>query len=128
MNYKKLIIALLWIGVVLFFLYQKGYILADFESVSSDKAIHMVDDVNVTLLDVRTPQEYAQQHIRGAILIPLSELNSRLHELNKDKTVLIYCQTGNRSVTASRKLTSEGYTVFNLSGGITSWSDRSLLQ
>ncbi|MDX1295302.1 MAG: rhodanese-like domain-containing protein [Sulfurimonadaceae bacterium] len=128
MNYKKLIIALLWIGVVLFFLYQKGYILADFESVYSDKAIHMVDDVNVTLLDVRTPQEYAQQHIRGAILIPLSELNSRLHELNKDKTVLIYCQTGNRSVTASRKLTSEGYTVFNLSGGITSWSDRSLLQ
>ncbi len=128
MNYQKVIIALLWIGVVLFFLYQKGYILADFESVSPDQAVHMVHDANVTLLDVRTPQEYAQQHITGAMLIPLSELDSRLAELNKNKTVLVYCQSGNRSVTASRKLTSEGYTVFNLSGGITSWSDRSLLQ
>ena len=75
------------------------------------------------LLDVRTEQEFDDQHIEGAILIPYDELGGRAKsELpNKDDVILIYCRSGRRSEIAARELIEFGYTnVFDF-GGILDW-------
>ena len=74
------------------------------------------------LLDVRTPQEFAEGYIEGAELIPVDSLSSRLDEVPKDKPVVVYCRSGNRSRTAAQILTDAGYTnVYDL-GGIIDWA------
>jgi rhodanese-related sulfurtransferase len=77
------------------------------------------------LLDVRTQEEYDAGHIEGSTLIPVDELGNRISEIEdyKDKTVLVYCRSGNRSVTASNILISNGFNkVHNLLGGIGAWN------
>ena len=79
------------------------------------------------LLDVRTPEEFNQGFIEGAVLIPVTELGQRLDEIEqyKDKPVLVYCRSGNRSVTASEILIDNGFTeVHNLLTGYNGWVTR----
>ena len=71
----------------------------------------------VTLLDVRTPGEFASGTIRGAINIPVDELRSRLNELPKEKPVIIFCAIGLRGYLALKILQPRGYQTRNLSGG-----------
>jgi phage shock protein E len=67
------------------------------------------------LLDVRTAEEFAEQHLTGALNIPLQELASRLLELGaKDRAVVVYCRSGNRSGTASALMKSAGYAVLDI--------------
>jgi hydroxyacylglutathione hydrolase len=54
------------------------------------------------LLDVRTAEEYAEGHIRGAKLIPVQELEQRISEVPKDRQVYVYCRSGGRSSRAGR--------------------------
>jgi len=73
------------------------------------------------LLDVRSEEEYAQGHIKGAILIPHTEIESRYSELG-GKEIVVYCRSGRRSVTASKALVRLGFgRVENLIGGIIAW-------
>jgi rhodanese-related sulfurtransferase len=74
------------------------------------------------LLDVRQPEEYKQGHIAGSKLIPLGELGNRLKEIPQDKEILCICRSGSRSGMAASQLTSAGYKVINLSGGMMAWS------
>lgn len=74
-------------------------------------------DGSVTLLDVRTPGEYANGHIAGAVNIPLDELRERLSELDRGKSVYVNCFSGLRSYIACRILTQDGFDCRNLSGG-----------
>jgi rhodanese-related sulfurtransferase len=70
------------------------------------------------LLDVRTPAEFADGTIHGSVNIPLDILRTRLGELPKDRTILIFCKVGLRGYIASRILTAHGFTsCVNLSGG-----------
>ena len=74
------------------------------------------------LLDVRTPEEYAEGHIKGAKLIPIQELAGRLAEVPHDKRVYLYCHSGVRSARASKLLADHGYTnIENIKGGIVAW-------
>ncbi len=73
------------------------------------------------LLDVRQPEEYRSERIQGAKLIPLGELEKRMHELPKNQEIICICRSGNRSGTAARRLTEAGYTVSNLNGGMIAW-------
>jgi rhodanese-related sulfurtransferase/rubrerythrin len=71
------------------------------------------------LLDVRQPMEYQQGRLPGSVLIPLGELHSRVGELDPDKTVVVYCRSGNRSASATSMLMSMGFDeVLNMEGGI----------
>jgi len=79
---------------------------------------------NVLVVDVRTTEEYAQGHLKGAINIPLSDLPLRIGALEHNRPILVYCQTGIRGAQASTILVKAGFTkVFNLEGGITAWID-----
>lgn len=84
---------------------------------------------SVQLLDVRTPQEYADGHIVGAININVQSDDFQqmaVKELSKDKTVLVYCRSGRRSLNAADILTGLGYKVVNLKGGIIEWEEDGL--
>jgi phage shock protein E len=77
---------------------------------------------NVVMLDVRTPEEYAQGHIPGVVPIPLDQVPNRLAEIPKDKTVIVTCHSGNRSNQAAQLLREKGYdNVHNMLGGIVEW-------
>lgn len=74
------------------------------------------------LLDVRQPEEFRSGHIPGAKLIPLGELRARMEELPKNQEILVICQSGSRSVSATRQLVTAGYTALNVNGGLIAWS------
>lgn len=73
------------------------------------------------LLDVRTPEEFQEGHISGAVLIPLNELMNRLERVPKDKLVVCVCASGSRSSVATRQLEKSGYQVKNMRGGMARW-------
>ncbi|RGI28714.1 FAD-dependent oxidoreductase [Melissococcus sp. OM08-11BH] len=68
------------------------------------------------LVDVRTPEEFAQGTIDGFINIPLNDIRQRANELPKDKEIILSCQSGQRSYIAQRMLAQMGYDVKNLDG------------
>ena len=79
------------------------------------------------LLDVRTPAEYKEGHLKGAINIDVKDsvafMKKALETLPKDKTVMVYCRSGKHSALAAGKLAAEGYFVFNLEGGYIAWTE-----
>lgn len=77
---------------------------------------------SVQLVDVRDPAEVAKGSIPGAIHIPLNDLRARLSELPKEKELLVFCQSGQRSYNACRILLQNGYWCRNLSGAYKTWS------
>lgn len=84
---------------------------------------------SVQLLDVRSPQEFAEGHIAGAININVQSDDFRQRadkELSKDSTILVYCRSGRRSMDAAETLTELGYKVVNLKGGIIEWNEEGL--
>jgi phage shock protein E len=64
-----------------------------------------------TVIDVRTPEEYARSHVRGSINIPLGELSARIAQVVPDKNspVIVHCQSGGRSARAKASLDKMGY-------------------
>jgi rhodanese-related sulfurtransferase len=82
---------------------------------------------DIVLIDVREPDEYAEAHIPGVILMPLGDVPNRVAEIPKDKTVILTCRTGNRSGQAATWLRGQGYSdVHNLQGGILAWQKAGL--
>lgn len=73
------------------------------------------------LVDVRTPAEYAEGHIPGAVNIPLHALRGRLGELPAGKPLIVYCGVGLRAYVAVRILLQRGHAASNLSGGWDTW-------
>lgn len=93
-------------------------------SVSASEFDKEIKADSVQLLDVRTPQEYADGHIDGAININVQSKDFQKlaeKELSKDSTILVYCRSGRRSLEAAKILTNHGYRVINLKGGIIEW-------
>jgi rhodanese-related sulfurtransferase len=132
MNKKEIFNIVYWIGfiaIAIYFAYSKGWILTNFESISPKEANALLQkDENVFLLDVRTPEEFTQEHIEGATLIPVQVLSEKLSELQsvKDKKIIVYCHSGNRSVAASRILVKNGFIPLNVKGGISEWKAEGL--
>ena len=89
--------------------YLKQFFYEDLEGIPKDGS--------VTLLDVRTQEEYSDGFIEGFVNIPVDELRERIDEIPKDKPVYLICQSGLRSYIASRILANEGYDAYNFSGG-----------
>lgn len=81
----------------------------------------------VILLDVRTPEETAEGKIAAdcaEIDFEASDFEAKIDKLDKDKTYLIYCRSGNRSSQASALMAEKGFKhLYNLDGGYTAWTD-----
>jgi parallel beta-helix repeat protein len=94
-----------------------GYVNAMVEQIK-----HMIDtEIYLTILDVRTQTEYESGHIDGAVLIPYTELELRINELDCDKNIIIYCGSGVRGAIASQTLAEHGFQVYNMVGGLAAW-------
>ncbi|OGF55001.1 MAG: hypothetical protein A2Z21_05345 [Candidatus Fraserbacteria bacterium RBG_16_55_9] len=88
------------------------------------------DDPNFVVLDVRTPQEYDQGHISGEGITPVNldfyaaDFREQLAKLDRVKTYLVYCRTGNRSAKTVDLMKELGFRgIYNLEGGITAWQE-----
>jgi len=90
---------------------------------ASEANVMMAELDNFVLLDVRTPSEFQERRIAGAINIPYDEIISRSEAELQDKStvVLVYCQSGRRSALAAASLTSLGFTAVYDFGGILNW-------
>lgn len=84
----------------------------------TDKIIKLMEENEYIILDVRTNEEYEKEHLKDSINIPYDEINENI-ELDKNKLILVYCQSGNRSSIAANTLTQLGYNVYDM-GGINS--------
>lgn len=108
-----------------------GYIVAQQTSsaiISPQETHQRFSDTTTVILDVRTPQEHNNERIVESLLIPVQELESRIQELDsvKDKTIIAYCRSGNRSGVATEILRKNGFNAFNMSGGINRWKSERL--
>ena len=95
-----------------------------YRQINMDEAITMMEEESsYIILDVRTPEEFADKHIPGAINIPNETISTEeIPELpDKDQLILVYCRSGNRSKQASEKLVALGYTNIVEFGGINDW-------
>ena len=95
-----------------------------YRQINMDEAITMMEEESsYIILDVRTPEEFADKHIPGAINIPNETISTEeIPELpDKDQLILVYCRSGNRSKQASEKLAALGYTNIVEFGGINDW-------
>jgi len=95
-----------------------------YTDITAEEAHQMLekDPAQTLFLDVRTEGEYNAEHIPEAKLIPLPELESRIGELDANKKIIVYCQTGVRSRTASETLVQRGFPhIYNMLGGINAW-------
>jgi rhodanese-related sulfurtransferase len=93
--------------------------------VSRAEARQLVED-GAQLVDVRADHEWEAGHIAGASHIPLQELSIRAGEIDRDRTVVLYCRGGNRSTMATAALEAGGYDAAKLSEGITGWEEEGL--
>ena len=90
-----------------------------YETITTNKALELIND-GAIVIDVRTNEEYAEGHIKGAVNIPLDEIDKI--DYDKEDTLIIYCATGIRSQNAINKLVDMGYTsLYNLDGGLLNW-------
>lgn len=83
--------------------------------------IEALDRDRTLVLDVRDPDEWTDGGIPHAVRIPLGELRSRLTELPRDREIVVYCRSGQRSYYACRLLTQRGFRARNLSGAYLTW-------
>ena len=95
-----------------------------YRQVNMDEAITMMEEGSgYIILDVRTPGEFEEKHIPGAINVANETIGTdEIPELpDKDQLILVYCRSGNRSKQASEKLVALGYTNIIEFGGINDW-------
>lgn len=95
-----------------------------YRELTTEQAREFIKTDQPLILDVRTTQEYAAGHLPGAVHIPLHQLEKRYSEVAqfRDRPVLIYCATGNRSTVAAKILIDKGFErISNLRHGIADW-------
>lgn len=94
-------------------------------TISSDELKRrMANHEDLIILDVRQPDERADFHILGdTLFIPLGELPARIDELDpyRNREIIIYCRSGNRSGQACQYLGQRGFKTINLAGGTLKW-------
>ena len=95
-----------------------------YENITAEAAKEIMDtETGYVILDVRTAEEFAEGHIKGAILIPNDEITEKAESIltDKDQKILVYCRSGRRSKLAAEDLLALGYTNVWEFGGIIDW-------
>lgn len=98
---------------------------SNFKTLSADEVMaRQQANPDLLLLDVRTPDEWEEYRIPGAVLIPMHQLPSRIGELSPERETVVVCEHGIRSQQAAQFLAAQaGFTnVANLEGGMSAWN------
>ncbi len=116
------------LAVVTYLLIQELFDTAfkKFGSITPLMAVAKMNDTDTIVIDVREPPEFILSHISEAINIPLGKLPEELSKIsnNKNKPVLLSCQTGTRAASAGKILTKAGFEqVFVITGGMDAWEN-----
>lgn len=94
-----------------------GLLRGDHPQVDLESVMLAAPDQRPYLVDVRTSQEFSSGAIPGAVNLPVDELRARLHEIPRDRAIVVYCQVGQRGYLATRILIQKGFSVANIGGG-----------
>ena len=101
----------------------------NFDDMEVKEFAELIADSNVVILDVRKADEFAEGHIKGAVLIDQFQsdfMEQAEAKLPKEKTIAVYCRSGRRSANAAGKLADAGYKCVNLKGGILAWKEANM--
>lgn len=115
--------------LLLITLFVAHFATADIEQVNTNRFAELIESPDTLLIDFRTPGEIAQGKIPNALEIDFTakDIAAKLADLPKDKTLLLYCRSGNRSGQAAKRLDALGYPkLVNLEGGIIAWQKANL--
>ena len=96
----------------------------DTATIEIKNAINLLDNDAYYFLDVRTAEEHKIKSIPDTDCIPVQEIEKRIVELDKyrDKKIIVYCRSGNRSGTATKILNENGFKAYNMLGGMNEWN------
>lgn len=112
-----LILALLIIFIIRRLAPTKGV-----KHISTTELKQELQDKTKQFIDVRTPGEFKSNHIRGFKNIPLNQLSQKASQLEKDKEVVVICQSGMRSQQGCKTLKKLGFAkITNVKGGVSAW-------
>ncbi|HHM06522.1 MAG TPA: rhodanese-like domain-containing protein [Gammaproteobacteria bacterium] len=125
-----------WVLVLAFVLIVGALIVTEmkrkllgFRELAPQDAVRLMNSENAVVVDMRDDKEYGQGHIIDALHIPLGLLENRLQELAeyKDRPLLVYCRTGQRSAQAAVTLRQQGFEkLYKLKGGMLAWQEAGL--
>jgi phage shock protein E len=86
-----------------------------------ERAAELIE-AGAELIDVRRPYEFEGGHLAGSRNVELNELSAAAESIPRDRPVVFYCRTGNRSQMAAQAFREAGYDAHNLAGGIEAWA------
>ena len=94
--------------------------------IESNEAMRYLNNDGYYFLDVRTFKEHQIKSIPNTDCIPVQEVEQRIEELDKyrKKKIIVYCRSGNRSGTATKILTENGFQAYNMIGGMNGWKGK----
>lgn len=94
-----------------------------FDSVDATRFAEVIENEKVQIIDTRTPAEFSEGHIPGAVNIDIDseEFTAKVAELDKSRPVAVYCRGGRRSKEAAEHMVNCGLEVTELTDGILSW-------
>lgn len=93
-----------------------------FEQISINDIIFTAKEKRAVLIDLRSKEEYEAGHIQGAISVPMEEIEENGFPFSAERTFILYCDHGTRSMRASKMLYDQGYHIINTIGGIYQYS------
>ena len=132
---KKILIIALGIGITFFSSCKESPtqitdIKGDIELISPQQVYDAIyKDPSIQLVDVRTPEEYKGNHLKGAqnICVTSYDFKEKVKMLDKNKPVYVYCYKGGRSAEAAIQLKDLGFTkIYDMDGGILLWEENKL--
>jgi rhodanese-related sulfurtransferase len=88
-----------------------------------ERVRELSDSGSAELIDVRREYEFAEGHLPGARQIEMNDLTAQSESIPRDRTVVFYCRSGNRSGMAAAAFREAGYDAHNMAGGITAWAE-----
>ena len=102
---------------------------ANYENADVKGFATLTEGADVVVLDVRTAEEFMEEHIKGALNIDQAQddfMEKAKAAIPKGKTIAVYCRSGRRSANAAERLATAGYKAVNLKGGIIAWKEEGM--
>ena len=110
------------LALVILFFVNRFMPVKGIANISVEEAKGKFKDNKVQFIDVRTAGEYRANHRKPFKNMPLSNLNNKIDKLNKEREVVVICQSGARSARAAKMLKKNGFEkIYNVNGGMSAW-------